>query len=57
MRVFPLRDGLITSFVRPQIALKIIPKKMHSEEEKVALLSLTVSIYERCAIIRNANSY
>lgn len=57
MRVFPVRDELITSFIRPQIALKIIPKKMHSEEEKVALLSLTVSIYKRCAIIRNANSY
>jgi len=27
---------------RPQVALKIIPAKMHSKEEKVALLSLTV---------------
>ena len=50
-------DGLVTSFIRPQIALKVIPNKMHSEDEKVALLSLTVNTYNWCAIIRNAYSY
>ena len=36
------------------MALKMIPSKMHSEDEKVALLSLTVIVNtdEWCAIIR-----